>query len=259
MAYIYQTPIWALPNYQFRYPEYFQQQQQQQQQYELEQESNRAAWEAYVDSLSKQLYGDNHTQCHHYRFPHPDQRPRPSGPSPPVEQQEQVPCEGEFRRRPQLSFEDMVMDHLSKLVRQNQMIRLQLEQLNAVVSTLAPADCDCDCDADPDVLAECDAPGWFHRSDGDEEEDSLERFQCNSCGSDHPHFAAAFAIPPLTTNEVEKNDEPTEEKGKAKGKEVKQEQQQEEELVVPSWVDEVERKVGSESELETSSGLGSSA
>ncbi|KAK8849074.1 hypothetical protein PGQ11_015554 [Apiospora arundinis] len=241
MAYIYQTPIWALPNYQFRYPELFQQQhhhqqQQQHHQYGLEHESNRVAWESYMDALTKQLYGDDYTRCRH-SCPPTDPR--------------------------QLSHEVVVMDHLWELASQTRAIRLLLEELNSAVSALAPADCDCDCDTDPDVLAECDAPGWFHHSDGDEEEDSLERFQCNSCGSDHPHFAAAFAAPPRPTKEEEgeKENEPTEEesKGKGKGKEVKQEQQQEGEPVVPSWVDEVERKVGSESELDTSSGLGSSA
>ncbi|KAK8007766.1 hypothetical protein PG989_001756 [Apiospora arundinis] len=230
MAYIYQTPIWALPNYQFRYPEFFQQQHHQQHQYGLEHESNRVAWESYMDALTKQLYGDDYTRCRH-SCPPTDPR--------------------------QLSHEVVVMDHLWELASQTRAIRLLLEELNSAVSTLAPADCGCDCDTEPDVPVECDAPGWFHQSDGDEEEDSLERFQCNSCGSDHPHFAAAFAVPPTTDEEETKKSEP--EEGKGKEKEVKREKQQEEEPVVPNWVDEVEQKVGSESELETSSGLGSSA
>ncbi|KAK6822879.1 hypothetical protein PG987_014424 [Apiospora arundinis] len=192
------------------HPELFQQQQEL-----LEHERDRAAGEAYLNAYNKHVYGDDHTQCRHYRFPHPDQRPRSSGLGPAVE--EQVMCESEFRRR-QLFHEAVILDHLSELVWQTRLVRGELEKMNAVLSTpTADADCACACDTEPDVLAECDAPGWFHHSDGDEEEeDSLERFQCNSCGSDHPHFAAAFAVPPRPTKEEEgeKENKPTEEESK---------------------------------------------
>ncbi|KAK8117919.1 uncharacterized protein PG998_006200 [Apiospora kogelbergensis] len=218
-------PLWALPNHQFRYPEFFQQKR------ELEQEGNRA-WYAYMNDANKSFDGNDHSVPYydephldhsHYRCCLPPDQHTPSDHS---------------------NEELRMTDILARLLLEIGALRLELDEVRNVVDALTAEDCASD-DTDSAVL---DEPDWFLRGDGEEgeREDSMEQYQCSSCGFDHPTFAAASVAP---------KEEKQPEEGKGKGKEVKRE-----ELLVPTLVHEevTENTVKKEEKAVNTSGSESS-